>query len=681
MFRNALAAGLAASSLILCPGCAHFVEKNAIARFTKAFEGENLEALKVATSETFEQKALRRDEAVDDLKILKLYPPQDAKNKLETEILKVEDVSDDEKLVTATVSVGEAKSRKLQYRLTRDGKKGKWVVDDVLVKQNRKDLSAAKSVTEQMDLLHSVREFLNAWEKGDREAILAVCSPGTSKLLAELTPEQLIVLSKQIVGDKPSKLKSRPEAQLDGDDAIVRLNRSEGEIVLTYRLYQGDWKVVDAALDSKDEKTRVASFVKTAAVVRAVDKFLAAYRAEDKPALEKSTTGQLFNQSLKFADTKTLPLPNLKIGVEKNQVFMTEKGADLVTGSDGEVMRITLNRLDPDADGETPARFLVHEVTVYDNAHEKRLSAVFTSKEVMELFSRSFAERKLDVLKKVSTADFNKRVWDQLDTHRFELVKVDEIEPVTPKVLSTEFHGEVIEITVQQGSRVLSYILRDWSGRVCVDDVLMPVMDRPNSLKTTLEITIPIHNFAIGLKAADPSLLSHAPQIEFLQMHSSSDMNRVVWKQTEQVPPAGRAALPFLEYPLTAIKYSDTQALVSLGDDRRGARILLNKENMRFVVDQVALISGPEQSQRQELKLLMRTELANRGLKGPAEVPALDYASAPQQPAADPMSSQPVSIDPETEVPPEIAIPKVRTRRFIEASGTRSVGKPAANAE
>lgn len=702
MFRNARAAGLAVGLMLVSPGCAHFLEERAIARFTKALEGENLDGLKAATSEAFEQKALRRDEAVEDLKVLRLQPAADGKKKPETEIVKVEDVSDHEKLVTVTVTVGEAKPKKLQYRLTRDDKSRKWVVDDVLVKQNRKDLSAAKSVTEQMDLLLSVREFLAAWENGDREEILAVTSPGSSKLLSELSADQLGMLAKQIVGDKPSKSKIRPEAQLDGNDAVVRLKRSEGEILLTYRLYDGNWKVVDAALDSKNEKKRVASIVKTAGVLRAVDQFLVAYAAGDKPELEKLCTQQLYGQSLKFADTKTTPLPALDAEHQKSQVYMTASGADMVAGSGEQKMRISLNRIDPDADGETPARYLVHEVTIYENSHEKRLSAVFTSKEVMELFCKSYNERKLDVLKKVSTNDFNQRVWNQLDTDRFCQLKVAEIEPAEPKILSTEFHGEVTEITVQQGTRVLAYVLRDWQGRVCVDDVLMPVMDRPNSLKSTLEILIPIHNFALGLRAADPTLLSHAPQIEFLQKNSSKDLNRTVWNQTQQVPAAGRSALRHLEAPLSALKHTDTQAMVTLGDDRFGARIVLEKEQSRFVVDQIAIIAGPETSQRSELKQSMRTELAARGLKTPDLPRDVQYASTPARassndgaprvfmphtsarPIGDPLTSQPVSIEPVSateDSDPELAIPKTMPRsRVVPASESREE-KPAITVE
>ena len=104
------------------PGCAHFVEARAIKQFADAIAKDDLDAVRAQTSDHFEQKALRLDESLTDLKILRL-PTGDA------EIVAVEDKSDTEKLVKATV--GEGKPPVL-YRLLKDSKSGKWVVDDLI---------------------------------------------------------------------------------------------------------------------------------------------------------------------------------------------------------------------------------------------------------------------------------------------------------------------------------------------------------------------------------------------------------------------------------------------------------------------------------------------------------------------------------------------------------------------
>ena len=157
------------TGLALCmvgSGCAHMIESRAINAFAKNLEAQNLDGLKVVTSEDFNKRALRTATALEDLKILRI---PDGK----TLIVDVEQVSDEKKRVT--VQVGEDK-KEVFYELTRDDS-GKWVIDDIYLKQKKKGIEAYKSVTEQMDLLLTVREFLDAWGHGDREQVLSITTP------------------------------------------------------------------------------------------------------------------------------------------------------------------------------------------------------------------------------------------------------------------------------------------------------------------------------------------------------------------------------------------------------------------------------------------------------------------------------------------------------------------------
>ena len=68
------------------------------------------------------------------------------------------------------------KGTKYQFKIARDTEKRRWVVDDVLIRQKKKGTSATKSVSEVMDLLLTVREFLTTLQSNDRSAILpAIC--------------------------------------------------------------------------------------------------------------------------------------------------------------------------------------------------------------------------------------------------------------------------------------------------------------------------------------------------------------------------------------------------------------------------------------------------------------------------------------------------------------------------
>ena len=64
------------------------------------------------------------------------------------------------------------KGTKYQFQILRDTEKRRWVVDDVLVRQQKKGTSATKSVSEVMNLLLTVREFLTTWQTNDRSTIL-----------------------------------------------------------------------------------------------------------------------------------------------------------------------------------------------------------------------------------------------------------------------------------------------------------------------------------------------------------------------------------------------------------------------------------------------------------------------------------------------------------------------------
>src|SRR5690606_16074944 len=104
------------------------------------------------------------------------------------------------------------------------------------------------------------------------------------------------------------------------------------------------------------------------------------------------------------------------------------------------------------------------------------------------IFAEALASRSLPLLKTSSTADFSRRVWSRLNDKSLRALAFADIEDVEPEVISTVFHGAVTEVNVKQGDRALTYMLRDVEGQLRVDDILMPVHNRPNSFKATLEM-------------------------------------------------------------------------------------------------------------------------------------------------------------------------------------------------
>ena len=204
-------------------GCANLVETRAITAFTQALQEQDAAKVKDVASDRFEQKALRLSESIDDFAVLRLP-------KGEIKIVSTEDVSENEKRVT--VEVGESKQR-INYRLLRETESRKWVVDDVHIRQKKGNLVSTKSVSELMDLITTVREFLTAWDSGVKSNMTALSTPEFGDILKALPREYVAKLAKQTIGDRAKEGKIRPEAQIDDEAAVVRLLGKSGQMLIS----------------------------------------------------------------------------------------------------------------------------------------------------------------------------------------------------------------------------------------------------------------------------------------------------------------------------------------------------------------------------------------------------------------------------------------------------------------
>jgi len=593
MFRKLISVAIFGYSACLLTGCAHFVESRSIEAFSKALQQSDLETLKKRSSPEFEHKALRNAKALQDFKILNLPDGN-------TSVVKVDEISKDKKRVT--VEVGE-KKRKLLYELIRDEETNKWVVDDIYMRQKRKGVTITKSVTEQMDLLLSVRDFLDSWSTGDdRDDVLDVTTEEFSRILGDLPPSFLAEISSRVVGEDVSTSSYRPEAQLDEDVAVVVLPRSTGKLILSYKLTNGLWKVQDVAVQSTAKEDHIGSVKKMASILQTALTFLERYELDDKPGLSKVCTKKFYQNSLVAADVSQVPLPQPIATSKDYQIDLQgDRAYFIVPGSD-ETLNMSLVQVGED-EIEQSDNYLVEEVTLYnaDGTQQKRLSALFTSHAIMQIFSESLARRDLISLRQNSTPDFGKRVWRRLNEDALMAMPLNQIDDAQPKVVSSMFNGATTEITVTQGNSAMTYVLRDWNGQILVDDVLLPMTNRPNSLKQNLEYALRIYWFSESLRLS---------QIKQLQRLSSNDFNRLVWKQAKSIPDTGFDILRHLQSPIRAIRIEEESSEVVLGNDRWGAIVRFKKQSDVNVIDDITLIAGAEANQRTQMKNNMRLSLA-----------------------------------------------------------------------
>ena len=577
---------------IMFSGCANMVESRTIAAFSEALQEEDVDSLRDVTSSRFEEKSLRHEDSVKDFPLLRIP-------KGDIEIVDVDVISDNEKRVTG--QIGKSKSRRLRYRLVRDEKSGKWVVDDVYIKKQKNGVESTRAVSELMDLVTTVREFIDAWDSGSRSDILRMADPEFGTLLGSLPDEYLMRLAKQAIGDR-AESKVRPEAQMDEDVALVKLPGKSGQMIISFTKVRDQWLISDLAVESRKDKDHISSVKQMATVLRSASVFLNSYSTGDKKNLKTVTMKSFFENSLEPAILSTVQLPTASQAASTYQVKLQSGFADFMVATDDELVKLSLSKVEGE-DSNTQAKYLVDDVTIYeiDGNQEKRLSALFLSHAMVELYAEALSLRELQTVKMMSTSDFKQRVWQRIDEPLMMQLPMPEIENAKPKILTTVFMGAVTEVTVRQGSRALVYILQDRDGELLVKDVLLPVSGRPNSLSKTLEAMVPVLQFANSLSQQN---------IESLQQVSSRDLNRKVWHKSEQIPSIGLRPHEHFAVPLMSLDMNDDLAIVGLGDDQYGARVRLIREGDRFVVDDVKLVAGSEIKQRIDLKGAMQFEIS-----------------------------------------------------------------------
>ncbi len=612
--------GLAVCIAGTSAGCAHMIENRAISAFAKSLEAQDLNGLKEVTSDDFNKRALRTATSLEDLKILRL---PDGK----TSVVSVEELSSDKKRVT--VQVGEEK-KEVFYELTREDS-GRWVVDDIYLKQKKKGIEAYKSVTEQMDLLLTVREFIDAWTDGDRDQVLSITTPKLRGTLEELPPSFLAHVTRQITRSKPPSGKFRPSASLDEKIAVVKLPRTSGETVLTMELRKGRWQVADVAIATKDEEEKLPSVLNLAHAVNRCVAFLAAYQAEDKKKLSELCSQDFFGGSLSLADLSQAPLPEPQLPEHELQVRLRGNRADFTLRSEKEFVQIDMQR-QPDLAPEAPPLFVVSDVTIYEIAskQEKRLSALFTAQGMLEVFIDALAHRQLNEIKHCSTQDFTSRVWNKITDATVSSMPLEGFDSTDVEFITASFMGALTKIEVRQGGRPFTYLLRDEGGRFMVDDMQWQLSGVPASVKSTLEVLIPIQDFAAGITLGrDPEQQQQA--LDLIRGNSSNEFNRMVWSQSKFVPNSGMSADTFLQAPLKSMAIGDKEVVVHLGDQRYGAKVTLRHEHERFIVDDVVLIAGTEDSQRLALRHTLRTQLAKGEARAPSKVVQASHVMPTEQ--------------------------------------------------
>ncbi|WP_145454130.1 hypothetical protein [Gimesia panareensis] len=568
-------------------------EMQTIEQFAQAMEKEDIKSLKHHTTMKFSKVALRDKSSLDDLKVLKIPTG-------EATIVEIKDVSENHKKVV--VEVGKNK-KKLLYELKKVTKTGEWVVDDIYINQKHKNLNVMKSVSEQMDLLLTIREFVDAWEHGNRDDILASTDGEFKETLDQLQPAFLAKLAKRVSGNSSKSKWKKPDAQLDKNIAIIRLDRRSGQMIITMKLKDGKWKATDVAVESRVDGQHVKSAKKEARMLLAVSNFLDAYNQNDKVALKKYSADKFYQGSLNFGDLKVAPLPDSNVAAADYELKTEGDLANFITQNNGKMVNLSILKIESD-EMDIPDQYLIEEVTLFkDHGNQQiTLTSLFSSRAITLLFNEALTKHDIKILGFSSTPDLSTRVWDKVSPNLVAQLPVDDIAQPGFEILDIDFNGSVTKVHARQGNLPLTYILRDHLGQLLVDDIELDLQGRPASVKATLELLVQIQNYAYDI---------HENNIRNLQRHSSRDFNELVWRQVDRVPKTAYPIPELLMSKLTSMELNENQGLarIKLGDDQRGATVLIKKQHDEYVVDDIMIhsdkVASRYVSSKKELRLSM----------------------------------------------------------------------------
>jgi hypothetical protein len=583
------------SALLSLVGCEHMVENRVVQRFAESIQEHDLEQMKAEASSKFEEQVVQGDDIFKALKLLDL-PEGMPKITSVKNIRREKRGKVVQKRVYATIGPDH---RKIIFMLKPDGISGRWVVDDLFL--SKSDLDNNRSVAARLNVLLGVQEALDAWKSGSRDKILAAATPEFQQALVELTPLQMSQFAKKITAGLADATKIMPNERIGDETAELAIAKLEAQLVMTLRRDDKRWRLDDMSVKARRTGDDIASARLVAGAMSAALRFETAYRQSDKIALRDVCTPRFYEGCLASADVTTVRLPESGPGLDGFDIKLEEKTATFVVPAGSEWLKISLAQQPIERMHAAP-RFLVDEVTIYDQTQDKRLSALFTARATLDAFCAAHGSRDLKAIKNYSTHDFNERVWDKAAVELLGSLPMAGFSRHRPKVLQLRFEGSLTEIMVEQGSTPVTYRLRDENGRILVDDLLSPSTAWPESLKASAEVLLPLLCFRDALRQS---------QMPLVLANASYEFSRIAWEHFEVAPKFDVDPESYFRVPLTLISRTENNAKVIYGDERFGAHVELVRERGQFAVDDVTLVSGRGDEQRIGLKKAIRTQLAH----------------------------------------------------------------------
>lgn len=580
---------LTAALLCTLSGCATtLLEERVITQFVDALEEENVRAMRRVVSTDFEQKALRSDDVLRDLGIVKLP-------KGELEILDVDETSDDLRSVVVSDESGD----KFKFELVRDpGKTSAWTINDVLVRQQKKWKKVRSSVTwptsQVLDLVFSVREYLDAWSGSQRGIILERSSPALAASLEAVPEAWLPVITASIAENYDSGLARKPEAQLDNDAAVVRMPVRGGFLLVSAVQVDNRWLMDDIEIHSRSDSGHPGSIRRQADSIASLSRFLSAFASGDREQLQAASSPQFYNATLQFGDLSLVTLPSPTVAPEELSIRSFSGRITIIVPTEREFVRFDL--VDPTykaekhvARNDAPRVFQVDNVILNDRSkhNERTLASVFTAPARASLFFTALRDRDIGMLRQLSTREFNTAVWHRMDADAFQRLTLPTKQLQDLTLEGSDVRGDRTELTftTTDGDQIRCRMYEQ-IGRLLVDDVQFRNSDNQIlSLRVQSALQVPISRFTAAWRASD---------LDQLKESVSTSFDRMVLSNFTEFPPDNIHLADRLDTALQSTRVTEERATVNMGLSAASTtEVQLVYEHDRWVIENI-LIPGVE---------------------------------------------------------------------------------------
>ena len=588
----------------------HGTEQRIITQFTDALGEDNEAAFRKVVSTRFEQRAMRSKDSYKDLEILSLP-------KKELEVVESKEVSPTQFETVAKSEDG----TKYQFILVRDEQKRRWTVDDVMLRQQKKGTRATKSSVEVMDLLLTIREFLQTWQGAERTAVLQALSNELRTPMEKLPEPWLQQMIARVSAECESDMARRPQAQMNESDAVVKMPSKNGFLLLKVAREDEKWLVSDIEVVNRKSADHPGSVLRQARAMNSVTDFLAAYNKQDLTLLKKHTEPKFFQNSLSVGDLSLIPMPSADHAPDDFEIQSFAGQLTVMIPDKESVVRIDLttpevanakdDRKRP-ANVTVEAEFIIADVTIYDRQtqQQRNLRSAFTAPARALLFLSALQTKDLPMLRQTSARSLAESSWDRIDPALVSLLPLTGIPSGEMTLQSSKVVGEVTELEFLSASGQICFVLlRDENGSLKVEDVQYPdATANVASLKTQVMLSVPVIELAHAWKTGN---------LDLVKRISSTDFNRLVWSNMTTLPGQFDRVPEMLQQPVQRTRADEQRALVELAEPGSPAvTVALLRENTAWVVDEISMPQSD--GTRVELRKTLRMEIARQFLIDPS---------------------------------------------------------------